>query len=120
MKTYDGSSAECEVAWKLFSAIKSDKTMVLFNQMVELMALQGMAELLLRVKAVIMDLIIRIARKGSAGFTKSAAVFKKSALPVLLQITKALHASAMRVRCKAGHEIFHVSSVTPVVLTPCT
>ena len=120
MKTHDGSSAECEIAWKLFNAVRTDRSMTTFHQMVELIAMQGMADLLLKVKAVIMELIIRIARKGSAGFAKSASVFKKSSLPVLLEITKALHASAMKIRCRSGHTVCHASAAAPVALMTCT
>ena len=101
VKDHDGTVLETTVAGQIVQAYIKDASLQTCQKMIDFLESQGLLDLILKVKALILHLIIRIAERGSAGMYKPCYSFRKSSIPMFFTISKALHAAASRLQEQA-------------------
>ncbi|EKX35065.1 hypothetical protein GUITHDRAFT_155578 [Guillardia theta CCMP2712] len=101
VKDHDGTVLETTVAGQIVQAYIKDASLKTCQKMIDFLESKGLLDLILKVKALILHLIIRIAERGSAGMYKPCYSFHRSSIPMFFTISKALHAAASRLQEQA-------------------
>eukprot|EP00960_Hanusia_phi_P053318 761994-Hanusia_phi.AAC.1 len=118
MKDHDGTVLETTVAGQIVQAYIKDPSTKTCQKMIDFLESQGLLDLILKVKALILHLIIRIAERGSAGMYKPCYSFHRSSMPMFFTISKALHAAGSRLQAQTQDISMAPSFVKSYELTP--